>query len=163
MATPPIAARPAKPFVGPATVSARLVAGIVGVAAARGVDVAAALAAAGIDAALLEDPVARIPIEQEEALWEEFARRTGDACFGLHAQLHMPAGAVDVLDFVVRSSETLGDAFQNLIRFNRLAHDLAEFELRIEGSEARLVQSSEPTARASAGRSRTTAWAASSS
>jgi AraC-like DNA-binding protein len=121
-------------------VSARLVAGVLGAAESLGVDGGAALAAVGIDPDVLGDPEARIPIEQEEALWGELACRSGDPCFGLHAQLRMPAGAVDVLDFAVRSSATLGDALRNLVRFNRLAHDLAEFELRREGDAARLVQ-----------------------
>jgi AraC-like DNA-binding protein len=122
------------------SVAARLVAGIAAAGEARGVDTLAALREAGIEPELLDDPEARVAIEREEVLWDELARRSGDPCFGLHAQLHIPAGAIDVVDYEVRASATLGDALENLVRHNRLIHDLAEFELRSESGTTRIVQ-----------------------
>jgi AraC-like DNA-binding protein len=122
------------------TVSARLVAGIVAAGRARGLEVEALLAAVGIDPACLGDPDARLPIEKEEALWTEMARLADDPFFGLHAQRSIPPGTIDVLDYAVRSSPTLRDAFKSLVRYNRLVHDAAEFELAESGAEARLTQ-----------------------
>jgi AraC-like DNA-binding protein len=122
------------------TVSARIVAGIVAAAEAVGVEVAPVLRALEIDAAVLRDPDARIPIATEEALWDEMARRSGDPCFGLHAQGHIPPGTLDVLDYAVRSSANLRQAYENLVRYNRLVHDIAEFTLSVADGVARLTQ-----------------------
>lgn len=122
------------------TVSARLVVGIAAAGRARGLDVESLLATVGIDPACLDDPDARIPIEQEEALWTEMACVADDPFFGLHAQRSIPPGTIDVLDYAVRSSPTLRDAFRSLVRYNRLVHDVAEFELVESGDEARLTQ-----------------------
>lgn len=121
-------------------VSARIVDGIVTAARAVGVDPLPTLRSLRIDPSALDDPDSRIPAEQEEALWEEMARVTGDPFFGLHAQRHLPAGHADVLDYAVRSSATLRDAFGVLVRYNRLLHDAAEFRVEEDVAEARLVQ-----------------------
>jgi hypothetical protein len=92
-------------------VSARLVGGVV--TAARAV---------GIDPERLDDLEARIPVEIEEALWDEMARLSGDPFFGLHAQQHLPAGHGDVLDYAVRSSPTLADAFVSLLNRHHYRH-----------------------------------------
>ena len=79
MTTAALAPRPPLPRPpSRGSVSARLVASIVAVGEARGVDTARALDAAAIEARLLDDPEARIPIEREEMLWDELARRSED-------------------------------------------------------------------------------------
>lgn len=121
-------------------VSARVVGGVVTAARAVGIDPHPTLRRLGIDPERLEDLETRIPVESEEALWDEMARLSGDPFFGLHAQQHLPAGHGDVLDYAVRSSPTLADAFDVLVRYNRLLHDTAEFELHVGAERARLVQ-----------------------
>lgn len=121
-------------------VSARLVGGIVTVARAVGVDPEPTLRRLDIDPKGLDEPERRIPAEREEALWEEMARLSKNPFFGLHAQQYLPAGHGDVLDYAVRSSPTLADAFSVLVRYNCLLHDTAEFELHVDAESARLVQ-----------------------
>jgi AraC-like DNA-binding protein len=106
---------------------------------ACGVDVQAALLAVGIEPACLDDADARIPVQREQALWEELARCANDPCFGLQAQTHIEPGAIDVFDYAVRSSPDIRHAIQNMVRYTRLAHDLVDIELRVEGDEARIV------------------------
>jgi AraC-like DNA-binding protein len=120
-------------------VSARIAALIGGVAGAAGADVPALYAAAGFDPAALADPDARIPLAVEHALWEEAARVTGDPTFGLSAARALRPGAFDVLDYVVRTAPTLGDALARLARYNRLFHDVAEFVIEPRGEIVRLV------------------------
>ncbi|MBM4243370.1 MAG: AraC family transcriptional regulator [Deltaproteobacteria bacterium] len=121
-------------------VSARVVGGVVAAARAVGIDPSLTLRRLGIDSDRLDDLETRIPVETEEALWDEMARLSGDPFFGLHAQQHLPAGHGDVLDYAVRSSPTLADAFDVLVRYNRLLHDAAEFELHMGTERTRLVQ-----------------------
>ena len=60
-------------------VSARIGALIVHAAAIGGVEPAAFKAVTGFDAALAQDPDARIPFALEQTLWNEAARLTADA------------------------------------------------------------------------------------
>jgi AraC-like DNA-binding protein len=116
------------------------VGGIVTAARAVGVDPGPTLRRLDIDPERFDELETRIPAEREEALWDEMARLSGDPFFGLHAQRYLPAGHGDVLDYAVRSSPTLADAFEVLVRYNRLLHDAAEFELHVGAERARLVQ-----------------------
>lgn len=121
------------------TVSARIVRMALAFAEHAGVERSRLLTAAGLRAEELEDPEARIPLEAEGRVWEEAARLSGDADFGLHAAELLRPGAFDVLDYAVRASPTLGEAVQRLARFNRLLHDMAEIRLEVEGGIARVV------------------------
>lgn len=111
-------------------ISAMIGAMIVHVAAARGVDPAAMRAATGFDPARGLDPDARISLAEENLLWEEAARRTGDDAFGLHAAELLRPGAFDVLDYAVRTAPTLRASVERLARYNRLVHEVAEFSIR---------------------------------
>lgn len=83
-------------------------------------------------------PDARIPLALEQALWDEAARRTGDAAFGLHAAELLRPGAFEVLDYAVRTAPTVRAAVQRLVRYNRIVHDTAEFTLHEQGGLARI-------------------------
>lgn len=101
-----------------------------------GVDPDIALKAIQMDPAILNDPDARIPMDREAALWQVLTRYSGDSCFGLHAALTLEAGEFDVLDYAVRTSGTLRQALENVRRYNRLLHDVAEFNLTDDGKTA---------------------------
>lgn len=105
--------------------------------ALAGVDPDVARNAIHLDRVILNDPDARIPMEREVALWQVLAECSGDAYFGLHAGLTLEAGEFDVMDYAIRTSGTLRHAFENVRRYNRLLHDVAEFELTDNGTTAR--------------------------
>jgi AraC-like DNA-binding protein len=115
-------------------VSAKIGAMIVEVAVASGV----ARDAFDFDAAVAADPDARIPIATETALWEQAARLTGDATFGLTAAMRVRPGAFDVLDYAIRTAPTLRAALERLARYNRLVHDAAVFTLIDRGAIVRV-------------------------
>lgn len=110
-------------------VSARIGALIVHAAESAGVDAVRFAAEMGFDPAVVRDPDARIPLELEERLWDEAARRSGVDSFGLRAAQSMRPGAFDVLDYAVRTAPTLRAALERLARYNRLVHDVARFTL----------------------------------
>lgn len=105
--------------------------------AIAGVDPDIAREAIHLEQSILDNPDARIPMELEVALWQVLAERSGDDCFGLHAALTMEPGEFDVMDYAIRTSSTLRQAFGNARRYNRLLHDVAEFELTDDGKIAR--------------------------
>src|SRR5262245_49120753 len=63
----------------------------------------------------------------------------GDADFGLHAAEHIRPGAFDVLDYALRSSATLGEGIERLVRYHRILHDAAVVRLRLTGARAELT------------------------
>src|SRR5262245_24361831 len=68
------------------------------------------LKAAGLDAATLHDPDARIPAEQVDALWKKAYELSGDPDLALHAIEVLPFGAYRVVDFLASSAPTIGAA-----------------------------------------------------
>jgi len=112
---------------GELTVSARIAAIILKGAARLGVPEGRLAGACGFDLRLLENPDARLPIEQESALWTRAAELAGDGVFGLHVAEMIQPGMFDVLDYVVRTAPSLRGALDRLVRYNRLMHDVAEF------------------------------------
>lgn len=75
-----------------------------------GLDTAQVLAAAKLDRATLQNPDARIPIEQVDALWHEAYALANDPNLALHAIEVLPFGAYRVIDFLASSAPTLGAA-----------------------------------------------------
>ena len=75
------------------------------------------------------DPDARIPIALEIELWNTAAKLSNDADFGLHAAESIRPGAFDVFDYAVRTAPDLASALQRMVRYNRLVHDLAVFNV----------------------------------
>ena len=96
---------------------------ILGFAATRGVDTAAILREVGIPETALGEVDYRIPDAIHERVWQEAAARSGDPVFGLHVAEHTAIGAYDVLEYALRASKTLEDAFSRMSRFYRLLCD----------------------------------------
>lgn len=75
-----------------------------------GLDTAQILEAAKLDAAVLQDPDARLPLEQVEALWRKAYELSGDPNLALHAIEQLPFGSYRVIDFLASSAPTVGAA-----------------------------------------------------
>ncbi|WP_058616469.1 AraC family transcriptional regulator [Tepidimonas taiwanensis] len=139
--------RAGRPRADNPRVSARIGALIVQAATARGVDAHRLMAAAGLDPAWLADVDARMPLAVEERLWDLAAEWTHDPLFGLHAAATIRPGGFDVLDYAVRTAPDLRAALQRLVRYNRLMHDLATFEVSVDGPTVRITHRFADTAR----------------
>lgn len=120
------------------TVSARLAHLILALTQARGGDAAALARDVGFDPAQPLGADSRIPLELEERMWAEGARRTGDPFFGLHGGMLYRPGTFDVFDYVCRAAANLRGALERVVRYNRLLHDVAEFSL-VETGDAAIV------------------------
>ena len=101
-----------------------------------GVNADAARESIQLEQSVLDNPDSRVPVRTEESLWQFLADRTGDGNFGLHAAFNMEPGEFDVMDYAIRTSSTLRQAYENSRRYNRLLHDVAEFELTDDGETA---------------------------
>lgn len=75
-----------------------------------GLDTGEILQAARLDPITLQDPDARISIEQVDAIWQKAYELSGDPCLALHAVEILPFGAYRVIDFLASSAPTVGEA-----------------------------------------------------
>jgi AraC-like DNA-binding protein len=75
-----------------------------------GLDTGRILQAAKLDPATLQDPDARIPLEQVDALWQKAYELSNDPDLALHAIEVLPFGAYRVIDFLASSAPTIGAA-----------------------------------------------------
>lgn len=105
---------------------------------ALGHDPASVLGRQGLSERDLEDPQRRIPNAALLALWDAAPQVAGEDNFGLYAAQHYAPGMFNVLDYVVATAPTLGDALSRGTEFARLLHDLLQIDLQVEGERASL-------------------------
>lgn len=77
-----------------------------------GLDAHRLLGEAGIDPAGLEDPDARLPTSQADALWAAALRASGSPALPLRAAAATPFGAFRVLDYLGATGPSLGDGLR---------------------------------------------------
>jgi AraC-like DNA-binding protein len=75
-----------------------------------GLDTSRILQAAKLDPAQVQDPDARIPVEQVDALWRTALELSNDPNLALHAIEVLPFGAYRVIDFLGATASTIGVA-----------------------------------------------------
>lgn len=66
------------------------------------------------------------------------AAAQGEDSFGLHLSEHLPVDGLGPIGFAVRSSATVGEAYERVVRYLRLVAHGPELELRLDGGVARL-------------------------
>ncbi len=101
-------------------------------------DVAAALAAVGLEPSQVEDPEGWIDLAQCVALLEHAARATGDAALGLRFGHQLPWKDIGVLSHVVFHSPTVGAALGNACRYFAMQQTAGHPVLEVEGDLARV-------------------------
>src|SRR6266481_81637 len=100
------------------TIQAKAIEKIARAAAIRGVTAQSLYQAVGLNAAVLDNPDARIPFAQVVSLYEQAALLTGDEAFGLHVGENVDPKAFDVLGYSVINSPTFGAALDRVVRYN---------------------------------------------
>ena len=71
----------------------------------------------------LVEPSVRITEASAEAAWRLAATLTGDEALGIHFAESLPRGALDLIEYALRSSPSLGDGIDRLARYGRLLSD----------------------------------------
>ena len=90
-----------------------------------GLDTGQILQAAKLVPAILQDPDARIPVEQVEALWQKAYELSNDPDLALHAIEVLPFGAYRVIDFLASTAPTVGAAFAKVSDYFPLINGVA--------------------------------------
>jgi AraC-like DNA-binding protein len=103
---------------------------------ARGLDVASILTESGIDPGVLGRREARVDVGAAEEAWRRVVERLDDPLFGLTLTETIPRGAVGLLDYLVMTSDTLGEGMARLARYAPLMADAETLSLVADGDEA---------------------------
>src|SRR5262245_53789430 len=70
-----------------------------------------------------DDPDRRISETTAEAAWRLAATMTNDVAIGVHVAEWLPRGALDLIEYAVRSSPSLGSGLERLARYGCLVSD----------------------------------------
>ena len=108
--------------------------------ARRSIDAAELLRLTGLTPEALASIDHRLPAERVMRLWELAADATGDPSFGVHAAEALPGGGYDVIDYILSTAATVGDALSRFVRYTRLVFDHSTWELEIEPRHVRLAR-----------------------
>jgi hypothetical protein len=103
-----------------------------------GVDVDAALAAAGVDPKVF---AAGAPTTRAQLVdfFEHAANIAGDASLGVKLAVALPLGASGALDYATRTSRTMGEALQRLARIYGFVSDRVGLDIEEDGDRVYLV------------------------
>jgi len=71
----------------------------------------------------LVDPNVRVSEAVAEMAWSHAAALTGDEALGIHLAESLPRGALDLIEYALRSSPSLGQGLGRLARYGRLLSD----------------------------------------
>ena len=105
-------------------------------AAARGVTVQALEQAAGLPGGTFAPLPESLPAATYVKLLDIAAELTGDPHFGLHVGERVKLGTYTVYGLILLSCRDFGQAFEQTMRYEQLAHDLGRSTLEIHGALA---------------------------
>ena len=97
-------------------------------------DTDALLEAARIDPRLLEKPENRIPLEQQQALWQLAVQASGTPAFGLHFARCIQPTNFGLLGYMAMNCRDIGECFEAIVRYQFLAGQGGEFTLASDGA-----------------------------
>jgi AraC-like DNA-binding protein len=104
-------------------VAASYVLTLLDVAVARGADRAEVLSLAAVDAALLENPSARVPVSDLLNLFDAARRLARDPLLGLHMGQEAKPRTFSALGYAAMGAATLEEAAAQIPRYERLVYD----------------------------------------
>lgn len=103
---------------------------------ARGLDIAAALDSAGLDAAQTRQPDARIPGTAFQTLLHSLIDQSRDPLFGLHTSEYVQPGSYNVMGYIAMSASTLHEALSKVSLYEKLVGDMGTTDTRIADDQA---------------------------
>jgi hypothetical protein len=95
-----------------------------------GIDIAAVLAAAGVDRSVVDDPDGRLPGDKVRELWRCAYQVSGDSDLALHAAETLRFGAYRVIDYLAASAPTVGIALTQVSAYFPIINSAVRLPLR---------------------------------
>jgi AraC-like DNA-binding protein len=81
----------------------------------------------------LDDPNTRVPEAVTETAWQLAATLTRDDAIGIHLAESLPRGALDLIEYALRSSSSLEKGLDRLARYGRLLSDRVAVRMHRKG------------------------------
>jgi AraC-like DNA-binding protein len=81
----------------------------------------------------LDDPSIRVPEEVTDTAWRLAATLTRDDALGIHLVESLPRGALDLIEYALRSSPSLENGLDRLARYGRLLSDRVALRTHRQG------------------------------
>lgn len=106
---------------------------------AKGIDAAALMTRAGLDADLLSDPLARYPSRQVMDFWKLAIEATGDRLLGVCVARHIAVSTFHALGFALLASSDLASMFDRMTRYFRIVTDAGEIQFTREAGAGMLT------------------------
>jgi hypothetical protein len=100
-----------------------------------GLDTRQILQAARLDPLTIQNPDARIPLEQVEALWQKAYELSNDPNLALHAIEVLPFGAYRVIDYLATVAPTIGAALAKVSDYFPLIHSVVRLPYTVGDRE----------------------------
>jgi len=121
------------------TVSMLWVRGLLTAAEQMGMKQSVILEQAGVRPDEVEDGESRLSLDKMVSIWRAGEALSGDPLFGFHMGLRLRPTHFQLVAFTMLSSETLADALEKIMKYQRLISDGGEIEVNYEGEQACLV------------------------
>ncbi len=106
---------------------------------AEGLDVAALLGDAGLDAAALSDPDSRFPTERVSLLWQLAVARSGNPAIGLVNSNVVKPTSFDVVAYAMMSSPHLLGILERVVRYVAILSDAANLVVTEDDEGYRMI------------------------
>lgn len=103
-----------------------------------GLDTAAALASAGLEADQALRPEARVDGQDFQRLLQYLVNASGDPLFGLHTSSFIQPGSYHVMGYIAMSVHTLHEALIKVTLYERLVGDMGTTDIEMEGEQAQI-------------------------
>lgn len=113
---------------------------------AREVDPTPLLDAVELKESQLSDVRVKLSHAAVQAVWNQAVEVSGDPSFGLHVALEFEPGDLDVVDYLIRNSETLQGAFDSFARYIGIVADNWSVHLRSDDTRTVLTYGNSPRA-----------------
>lgn len=106
-----------------------------------GLDIAQALAAAGVQAEDLADNGKRIAGAVHQRLLQHLIEVSGDPLFGLHCARFVQPGSWSVLGYIAMNCATLGEAMSRIVPYEKLVGDMGVSRIEASADHVKLIWS----------------------
>nr|WP_202560344.1 AraC family transcriptional regulator [Alcanivorax sp. DP30] len=103
-----------------------------------GLDTAAALASANLQADQPLRPEARVDGRDFQRLLQYLIEASGDPLFGLHTSAFIQPGSYNVMGYIAMSAHTLHEALIKVTLYERLVGDMGTTDIEIEDEQAKI-------------------------
>ena len=111
---------------------------------AKGLDTRALMLQAGLDEALLDDPLARYSSRKALVFWTLALKASDDPLLGLHTARYIAPSTFHALGYALLASSNLGELFERAERYFRVVTEAGELSFKREPDHGRLTLRGDP-------------------